>query len=205
MRFNRLSESRIRTIARSTALASVLTLASCGQPVPQAADPSRQPTTTVGVSRDPASTTTTGVPPVATSGSVAPDKDLYVNRNIPGSPLGTLCWSRREVVLSIVTLMQPAGTEAAVPLDGRPLAEVIADVSKRIASSQIAEDPQAGKFASHFLNSLEGAATVAADSIKSGDPDSIAKLWSEYFGFEGYPGIEEYLAVASSSPDCPQP
>ena len=82
---------------------------------------------------------------------------------------------------------------------------MIADVRNRIASSQITEDPQAGVFAAHFLTSLEDAASDEADAIQSGDPDSIAKLWSEHFGFEGYPGIKEYLAVASSSPDCPQP
>lgn len=205
MSVNRLSESRARTIAWSAALAlGVLTLASCGQPGQQAADSPSQPTSTVERSPNSASTTT-DVPSLATPGAVVLDEDLYVNQNRPDSPLGTLCWSRREVVLSIVKLMQPERTEDAVPLDGRPLPEVIADVTDRIASSQISEDPQAGVFAAHFLSSLDGAASNEAQAIQSGDPDSMAKVWSEYFAFEGYPGIKEYLDVASASLDCPQP
>jgi hypothetical protein len=217
----RLNRRLVRRFGGWTAAAVVISVASgCGQPESfgqqgpvrtSVLDRVEQPATSTTI---PGSLPDVAERPVAPS-SVAPTLaplprtesvgDLYVNKNTPDSPIGVLCWSRREVALSIVKVIQPEDSRDGVPIEARPISDVGKDVLVRLVQSDVANKSAAGAFASQFIDSLERFNAEVAGSLDSADTESFSKITSEYFNFESYAGVEDYVAESQKSADCPQP
>lgn len=124
-----------------------------------------------------------------------PDPNQLINLNDASSPMGKLCWARREVVLSVRRQVNSR-------IDGRELsaAEVQADYVEPLSTLDTISDTSlpaiVRPFKTHFQQALRTALAAPPDSGDSLDTDT--------FAFDAYPAAQTYIQVANQEPDCAQ-
>lgn len=140
------------------------------------------------------------IPPVPPVG--LPD---LTNANDPSTPLGALCWARREVAISLQRAMLEdlgMGTDAASSPSDLPTA--MREAQRALARHPVADASQPGNaFAAHLREQLQRA-QAEADTVMAKDGGAV-ELGRKRFAFDTYPGAETYARATASAPECPQP
>lgn len=128
------------------------------------------------------------------------DPSLYVNDNDPSTAIGAICWARREIVLSLADAVTPAGAERGIEANDLPTTLDVVQAELASVSDSLSKSPS-GEFGQHLIEQIDAA---NQRNLRSLDASQTTVIGTEYFDFENYPGVEEYVKEATDSPSCSQ-
>lgn len=174
-------------------IATLLGCSSVGTPdasVSQAPDIRPAVATTSPMVRSSTSTASSTVPIAPAVGSVA-EPSAPMNRNVRDTPMGALCWARRNVVLVLVDQIDTSVADSAMLADALTLSiRELEQVRDRIPA-------EAAEFTKRFVADLEHAMVILSTATEL----TAVELF-DMFRFEEYPGVMSFLEVAQASPNC---
>lgn len=154
----------------------------------QAPDLSFAVTTTSRVVQS--STSSSAVPIAPDLGSV-PEPSVPMNRNVRDTPMGALCWARRNVVLVLVDQVDNSVADSAVLADALTLSiRELEQVRDRIPT-------EVSEFTKRFVADLDHAMVI----LEAAAELTAVELF-DMFRFEEYPGVTSFLELAQASPSC---
>lgn len=176
----------------------VSSLLACGDPN-SAQGSAGQPVDTSG-----ATDSSAGLPPPASAvtppppGGIdqAPTVTTPLNRNVRDSTMGSLCWARRAVVLTMV--QQYVGDGRTVPgaADGIAIVSALEQSAREVSLATAGLPPEVAKFAERFSADLaSGIATFQSRSVKADEA-------LNFFRFEEYPDAEAFVRLAGKTENC---
>ena len=116
------------------------------------------------------------------------------NRNQRVSPIGTLCWARREVVR---TVLSGSSQDASL----RRFEEVAPLVKDLLGENASELPPGVQPFAARFLADIVSAEGALRSTVGMAPSDRLSAVISS-FDFEKYPGVSDFLAAAGASSEC---
>lgn len=162
-----------RVIAGTLAVPTVALLAGCGA---------------TGKSAETSATSAS-----ATTSIGRPVLEPRTNANERATPMGRLCWARREVSLRIV-----AAFESLAQPEAEALRALISELADKLESDTEGIDPRLVPFRDAFAADLEN----ARSSLRS-DATPLRSDLVNLFDFEGYPEAATYARVAEG--ECADP
>lgn len=191
------SRTHQRLLAASLLLV-VSSLSACGDPN-SAQGSAGQPVDTRGTTDSslglppPASTVT---PPPPSGLDQAPTVTTPLNRNVRDSTMGSLCWARRAVVLTMV--QQYVGDGRTVPgaAEQSAIVSALEQSAREVSLATPGLPPEVAKFAERFSADLAGGITMfQSRTVK---PDEALN----FFRFEEYPDAEVFVRLAGKTENC---
>ena len=116
------------------------------------------------------------------------------NRNDIGTPIGPLCWARREIALLMVS-----GLNDGIPATGSVAenARKSVDVSLTLMTAEYIQTlpVKLQKFGERLASDI---ASLSERLISGVSPVLLANQ----FGFENYEGVKQFVELAQSDPGC---
>lgn len=122
-----------------------------------------------------------------------PVLESRTNRNDRATPMGRLCWARREVVLRTVAAFESQGQAEADALRA-----AISQIGDQLETDTKGIDPRLVGFRDAFAADLEH----ARSSLRPGAKPLRSDL-ANLFDFEGYPQAATYVRLAEG--ECADP
>jgi hypothetical protein len=144
----------------------------------------------------PSSTSTQHPIPAPAVSTPTPDPAARANRNLRNSPMGSLCWARRAVVLALVDRLGERTSSARRD----SLIETFAVSAAELDEIHEELPSEVADFATRFAIDLGAAASTLSDDDDI-QPADLAFL----FDFEKYPQVGAYVDLAEASPSCTDP
>ena len=188
----------------STATFAVSLLTGCGSATPAEQGGGRPIST---VDRDQPVSTADGVPAPEVVEPPSPQPEQLppvppiakpMNNNKTNTPIGKLCWSRREALLVLVREMPATANAANKVVQVESVLGQLRPIAAQLKSIDLAELPvELHAFVARFRSDVD----LIINTVK-GPQETTLQVLVDSFDFEHYPNIERYVSIAGANPDC---